>query len=269
MAATNLRSSVAAILLLAVMTLHAQPLPMEERGSFEVDVKPTAAEQLAYATSFSVAAGDPAQRKVLLLQSVAALQVIPQRWPAERALALRAYREIVTRLAGAHFHRNAVEVCDRAIAYADGSEETLVFLAAKGRSLAWLGRTAEAREAFAKATTGTFHRLPDFDKSAILIDATWFYAREGNFAVAARHAHARARFATGALGPAEAMRRAVELRLLANEHAGAREILTELSETVSRARLEALTPDEQEALRRIEESIQDFRRQLRASTGAG
>jgi tetratricopeptide (TPR) repeat protein len=244
------------------MTLHAQPSPLQERGTFTVEVKPTAAEQFAYATSFSAAAGDPSQRKVILLRSVAALQVIPQRWPAERALALRAYREIVTRLAGSHFHRNAVEVCDRAIAFAGRSEETLVFLAAKGRSLAWLGRTDEARDAFAKATTGAFHRLPDFDKSAILIDATWFYTHDGNFAAAARHAHARARFATGALGPAEAMRRAVELRLLAKEHALARETLTELSAGVSRARLEALTPDEQEALRRIEASIQDFRKTL-------
>ena len=152
------------------------------------------------------------------------------------------------------------QVCDQAIAFAGGSEETLVFLATKGRSLAWLGRTAEAREAFAKATTGAFHRLPDFDKSVILIDATWFYARDGNFSVAARHTHARARFATGALGPAEALRRAVELRLLAKEHAAAKEVLAELSEAVSRARLEGLTPDEQEAFRRIEASIQDFRR---------
>ena len=56
------------------------------------------------------------------------------------------------------------------------------------------------------------------------------------------------------------MRRAVELRLLAKEHAVAKEILAELSEAVSRARLEGLTPDEQEAFRRIEASIQDFRR---------
>ena len=262
MAATSLRYSVAAILLLAAMTLPAQPTPMQERGTFDVDVKSTAAEQLAYATSFTAAAEDPSQRKVAILKSVAALQVIPQRWPEERALAIRAYREIVTRLAGSQFHRNAVEVCDRAIAFAGQPDDTLVFVATKGRSLASLGRTDEARDAFAKATTGAFHRLSDFDKSAILIDAIWFYERTQNFAIAARHAQARARLATGALGPAEAMRKAVELQLRANDLAAARAVLAELSEAVSHARMGTLTPNEQEALRWIETSMQDFRRKL-------
>lgn len=257
------RLAMAGTVLLVISGLHAQPTPPKAHGSFSVEVKQTAAAQFLYATTaFTSVSGDLSEQHLAVMKTVAALEVIPRRWPAQRMLALRAYREIVTRLAGSQMHANALEMCDQAIAFAGPSADALVFVAAKGRSLMWLGRHAEARAAFTRATAGEFSRLEDFDKSAILIDATFFFQRDKQFAIAAKYAHDRAKFATGSLGPAGALRTALELRLLGNDRISAKADLVELSEAVSRAHLVALTPDEQEVLRQMEASIQEFQKKL-------
>jgi len=262
MAASNLKHAIAACLLFAATMAWADQAPLKTNGAFTIEVKASAAEQFAYASRITAESTDPSERHLRVLQSVAALEVIPKRWSADRDMTLRAYREMVARLSGSNLHGNAIKICDKAIAFAGKSPEAKVFLASKGRSLMWLNRQDEARTAFDAATTGDFNKLADFDKNAVLIDATLFYEQAKKFDVAAKHARSRAKVTSSELGRAEALRKALELSMKANDKASAIADLASLSHAALNARMRSLTPDEQEVLARIDASIAEYRKKL-------
>jgi len=236
---------------------------MKPLGSFTIETRATAAEQFDYASRIRSDSADRMERDVAVLRSVAALEVIPKRWPAERELIMRAWSEIISRLTGAFLHKNAVTYCDKAIAWAGKAPRRLVFLAAKGRSLMWLDRTSEAKEAFDTATSaGDFHRLTDFEKSGILADASFFYERQKKYDVAAAHSRARAKVCADDLGRADALRKAVDLSIRGRDLGAARADLGVLMSVALQARMRTLTPSEQEILRRIDASIAEYRKKL-------
>jgi tetratricopeptide (TPR) repeat protein len=246
-------------LVTAAAAAQASPKPA---GTFAVEVKATAPEQYAYATRITPDAADRTLRDVAVIRSVEALSVIPRRWPGERAWGIRAYREMMTRLAGARLYDNAISVCDTAIAYAGKTPDALVFVAAKGRSLMWLGRMDEARDAFNRATSGEFNRLGDFDQNSILLDAMIFHEQEKNFVAAAKDARARAKIAKSDLSRAEALRKALELSMRANDRAAAKGDLAALSDAALNARMRTLSPEESQVLRRIDTEIAQYGRRL-------
>jgi hypothetical protein len=254
-----------AVMLLAVLcsvaTAEAQTPALKKSGSFTFDVQATAAEQFRYAAAIRAEGTDLSLQHEAVLRSVAALEVIPKRWPDERALSLRAYTEILFRLRGAFLHQNAIAYADKAVAYAGNAPERLIFLAAKGRSLMWLGRAKEAEEAFRAATGPDFARLSDFDQSGILLDAAYFEERRGEPRAAARLMRQRAGH-VGAVARAEAYRKALDLSLTAKDHGSARADLAALVQAASDARKAALSADEQQVLGRLEAAIAEYRKKL-------
>lgn len=256
------RKAIAAFLLLTTGASNEGQVPLKTSGTFTIEAKATAAEQFAYATRISPDAADLSERNRAVLQAVAALELIPQRWPDDRPWGVRAYREMVSRLAGAELHGNAAAVCDEAIAYAGKWPESLLFFAAKARSLMWLGRVDAARAAMDRATSGDFNRLDDFSKNSILLDAVFFYERDHDYRTAAKHARARARIARNALGSAEAWRKALELSMQAHDDAAAKADLAALYDAALSARMHALTAEESAVLRRIDAEIAEHRKKL-------
>ncbi|HUR83297.1 MAG TPA: hypothetical protein VM733_21240, partial [Thermoanaerobaculia bacterium] len=82
-------SAVVAYVLLFVQVAPAEVL---SRGSFTVETKANAAEQFAYATSLSREPDRATEPLVNAMKVAAALEIIPNRWPGDRALSIRAYR---------------------------------------------------------------------------------------------------------------------------------------------------------------------------------
>jgi len=260
------RSCICALILAAVVAgpyAAADPPIVKPLGTFTVEVRATAGEQFVYASSIRSTSSKRLERDGAILQSVAAFEIIPKRWPGERDLIMHAWTEIVSRLSGAFLHQNALKYCDKAIAWAGDTPQRLVFIAGKGRSLMWLNRNDEARQAFEISTSaGDFHRLSDFDKSAILIDAAFFYERQRNYAVAAAHTRSRAKLCPDDLSRADAMRKAVDLSIEMRDYGAARSDLAGLSEAALKARMRTLTPAEQEVLRRLDDAIANYRKKL-------
>src|SRR5262245_53343311 len=114
MATTRIEVILVSLLAVTAVVTRGSQMPLQATGSFTIETKATAAEQFEYASRISPRSDDLSGRNQLILQSVAALEVIPQRWPNERELSLRAYREMVSRLSGAQLHANAIAVCDKA-----------------------------------------------------------------------------------------------------------------------------------------------------------
>lgn len=256
-------SLIASIWLLVAAGVAVGQETVRPSGSFTIEVKATAREQYAYASRISAAVPGLADRNEAILKSVAAFDVIPKRWPNEHALAIRAYDQIVARLNGALLYKNALSFCDQAIAYSGRTPDRLLFLAAKGRALMWLGRTSEAQQAFDEATTGAgFESLSDSDKGVILRDAGFFYERQGDYRKAALHARARARYSSDDFFRAEALRKALDLSLMAGDYGSAREDLSNLSDAALKARMRNLQPPEQDLLRQIDAAIVQYRKKL-------
>jgi len=236
---------------------------MKSSGSFTIDVKATAGEQYAYASGLTTSSPDLAERTEAVIRSVAALEVIPKRWPNNRGLTIRAYGEIVSRLNGARLYQNAIGFCEKAIAYVGPVPQRLPFIAAKGRALMWLNRSPEAQQAFDEAVAGAgFEALSDSEKIVIFRDAGFFYERQGNYRIAAQHARARAKYSADDLFRAEALRKALDLSLIAGDYANARADLDNLSDAALKARLRNLQPPDQDLLRRIDAAIVEYRKKL-------
>jgi phosphosulfolactate phosphohydrolase-like enzyme len=259
---TRAHSIIAAIaLLVSAGSVAGQPI--KPSGSFTIDVKSTAAEQYAYASRITGGSSSLSERNETVLRSVAALEIIPKRWPNERALTIRAYGEIVSRLNGAQLYKNAIASCDEAIAYAGKTPQRLVFVAEKGRALMWLDRATDAQQAFDEATTGAgFDGLKDGEKTLILADAGFFHERQGNYRVAAQLARARATYSGDDFLRAEAIRKALDLSFKGGDIEGAKADLANLSEVALKARMRNLQPQEQDLLRRIDAAIVEYKKKL-------
>ena len=256
-------SVILSTVVLAVAAMAFGQTTSRPSGSFAIEVKATARDQYAYASRIIASSPDREARNLAVIRSVAALEVIPKRWPRERTLAIRAYGEIVARLNGAGLYQNALDSSQRAIAYSGDIPQRLVFLAAKGRALMWLNHPDEAQAAFAEATTGAgFDSLNDHEKGDVLRDAGFFHERRGNYRQAAQDARTRATYCPDDLCRTETLRKALDLSLMAGDNANARTDLANLSDAALKARLRNLQPDEQELLRRIDAAILEYRKRV-------
>lgn len=263
MAAKTTRYSLIAAIALLVSAGTALSQSVKSSGSFTIDVKATAGEQYAYASGITTSSPDVAERNDAIIRSVAALEVIPKRWPNNRGLTIRAYGEIVSRLNGARLYENAIDFCEKAIAYVGHVPQRLPFIAAKGRALMWLDRSTEAQQAVDEAVSGAgFESLSDSEKIVIFRDAGFFYERQGNYRVAAQHVRASAKYTADELLRAEALRKALDLSLMAKDYASARGDLSDLSDAALKARMHNLQPPEQDLLRRIDAAILEYRKKV-------
>jgi hypothetical protein len=260
---TETRSIIAAIALVVSAGSVAGQQAIKPSGSFAIEVKSTAAEQYAYASRITGGTSSLSERNETVLRSVAALEVIPKRWPKERVFSIRAYGEIVSRLNGAQLYKNAIASCDQAIAYVGKTPQRLVFVAEKGRALMWLDRTADAQQAFDEATTGAgFEGLKGGEKAVILANAGFFHERQGNYRTAAQLARIRATYSGDDFLRAEAIRKALDLSFKGGDMESARADLANLNEVALRARIRNLQPPEQDLLRRIDAAIVDYKKKL-------
>ena len=104
--------------------------------------------------------------------------------------------------------------------------------------------------------------LSNFDKGVILRDAGLFYEKQGEFRGAAQHARSRAKYTSDDFVRAEALRKAVDLSLMANDRDAARADLSKLCDAALKARLQNLEPPEQDLLRRIDSAIAEYKKKI-------
>jgi len=233
------------------------------KGSFTIDVKNTAAEQFDYASRLTAGATNLSDWHEAVIRSVAALDIIPKRWPKESRLIVRAYGEIITRLNDAHMHENAISYCDKAISIVGSDPERLVFVAAKARAQMWLGSKESARAAFEQILASPdFDRLDSFEKRTILLDKSFFDERNGDYRLAAKSSRERAKYAADDFQRVETLRKAVDLSLKAGDNENAKTDVDSLGEAAQKARMRNLKPEEQEFLRRVDAALVEYKKRL-------
>lgn len=256
-----------ALTLLCALTLSLSSTAQTRTTSsstFTVELKPTAAEQYKYASMILKHARETGvDRDDAVFQEVAALELIPQRWPNERRYGIAAYQQAINLLA-TRYSLNAIEIAGRAEKYVGQDPELALIQADKGAALTAIGRHQEAEEAFRAAIDGKpFAKLDGPRKRIVLKKAAFFYERRKHYREASDLVRRAAPLGQGALDAVIDYEKSLELDFNAGALNEARADYEALVRETARARTRKLSPQESQQLPSIDKYIELYRKKLK------
>jgi tetratricopeptide (TPR) repeat protein len=246
------------------MPLAAQSRSTTSSSTFSVELKPSAAEQYKYASAIIRNARQTGgDRDEALFQEVAALELIPQRWPNERRYGIAAYQQAVSLLA-ARYSLNAVEIAGRAEKYVGQDPELALIQADKAAALTALGRDQEAEATLRAAIDGKpFAKLDDIRKRIVLKKASFFFERQKRYREASDLVRRAVPLGSGALDAVTDYEKSLELNFAGGAFNEAKADFDTLVRETARARGKKLTPQELQQLPNIDKYIELYRKKLK------
>ncbi|MGH7488906.1 MAG: hypothetical protein ACREMY_25385 [bacterium] len=232
-------------------------------STFSIELKPTAAEQYKYASAIvKHARENGVDLADATFQEVAALELVPQRWPHERRYGVAAYQQAVSLLA-LRYSLNAVEVAGRAEKYVGQDPELALIQADKGTALMAIGRNQEAEDAFRAAIDGhPFVKLDAARKRLVLKKAAFFYERRKRYREASDLIRRAAPLGQGALDAVVDYEKSLELNFNGGARNEAKADYDALVRETARARGRKLSPQELQQITYVDKYIELYRKKL-------
>ena len=242
--------------------------PERRSTTFSVELKSNAYEQYAYASRLfgeGQRAGMP--REDALFREIAALELVPQRWPQEREVCVQAYALAVQMLSGPTYAVNAVQMAEKAERYGiDDAPQLPFILADKAVALSWLGQYDVAEETFLRA----FHSKqftkdvePRFQR-ALWIDLAFMYKRQKRHRdAAAILRHCATLQGSHSFDKADDLSGSIDSDLAAGDLTAANADFDALLLEASTLRTKKINPAEVSRLPYLDQAIADYRKKLK------